>query len=290
MEGARTTPTVLISALELARRHGGAAEALRATGLDLDGAERFVGFSEDLEALLSAADGSPVEEALALGFLAGRIAHRPRPRRSFDPTSFVLDRDLSVIAAAGESILRLPWFDEGLFVGRQLPDIAEIPFHVRKLATTHYRMGLAGERSRFVFTSYGHRYTVETVPMRGELGTIESVLGIATPAYPTAHRLRSALACDRGRRRPRGRRPQRRPARRALPRGGRRRERGARARGRRRGTQGGGAGPGQGRAAAVGPPLTVAQLSLSSSSSDSGGSATACACTACGARTVATAA
>jgi hypothetical protein len=197
MEGARTTPTVLISALELARRHGGAAEALRATGLDLDGAERFVGFSEDLEALLSAADGSPVEEALALGFLAGRIAHRPRPRRSFDPTSFVLDRDLSVVAAAGESILRLPWFDEGLFVGRQLPDIAEIPFHVRKLATTHYRMGLAGERSRFVFTSYGHRYTVETVPMRGELGTIESVLGIATPAYPTAHRLRSALACDR---------------------------------------------------------------------------------------------
>jgi hypothetical protein len=196
MEGARTTPTVLIAALELARQHGSATEALRMTGLDLADAELFDGFPEDLETLLSEAPRR-VQEALALGFLAGRLAPRPRPRRSFDPTSFVLDDHLTVVSAEGESVLRLPWFDEGLFVGRQLPDITEIPFHVRRQATTHYRIGLGGERSRFVFTSFGHRYTVEVVPMRSESGTVESVLGIATPAYPTAPRLRSAVACER---------------------------------------------------------------------------------------------
>jgi hypothetical protein len=39
----------------------------------------------------------------------------------------MMDRDLVVVDANGTSILRLPWFDRELFVGRQLPDITEIP-------------------------------------------------------------------------------------------------------------------------------------------------------------------
>ncbi|MGZ6564727.1 MAG: hypothetical protein ACXVH1_35200 [Solirubrobacteraceae bacterium] len=41
-------------------------------------------------------------------------------------TFFLMYEELVVQTAAGESILRLPRFEEGLFVGRQLPDISEI--------------------------------------------------------------------------------------------------------------------------------------------------------------------
>jgi DNA-binding NarL/FixJ family response regulator len=122
-----------------------------------------------------------VSDALALGFLAGRIPHRPRARRMNDPTAFVIDRDLVVQGAVGESIMRLPWLDEGLFVGRQLHDISEVPDGVRKLSIENYSAALAGERCRFAFTSYGHAYSVEALPLHGEDG-IEAVLAIATPS------------------------------------------------------------------------------------------------------------
>jgi DNA-binding CsgD family transcriptional regulator len=93
-----------------------------------------------------------------------------------------MDRDLVVEAAAGESILRLPWFEDELFVGRRLPDIAEMPKPVRKLCVENYSGALAGERRRFTFISYGHAYTVDAVPVRGEGGPPESVLAIATPS------------------------------------------------------------------------------------------------------------
>ncbi|MCW3014855.1 MAG: hypothetical protein JWO02_1947, partial [Solirubrobacterales bacterium] len=125
---------------------------------------------------------SPLTETVALDFLAGRVAQR-RPRRGTpDPTSFLMDRELVVQAAAGESILRLPWADEGLFVGRQLPDISEIPRPVRMLATERYRAALAGERGRYTFVSYGHAYAVDSVPVRGDDGGISAVLAIATPS------------------------------------------------------------------------------------------------------------
>jgi DNA-binding CsgD family transcriptional regulator len=94
----------------------------------------------------------------------------------------VLDEHLLVRAAEGESILRLPWFDEALFVGRQLPDVTEIPARIRSLAVDNYRAALGGAYRSYAFTSYGHRYGVDAIPMRGEDGRVECVLAVATPA------------------------------------------------------------------------------------------------------------
>jgi DNA-binding NarL/FixJ family response regulator len=179
------TATAVLSALRLAHEHGGAEAALRAAGIDLPAAERVEGLSAELGNLLggSVAD-EPAGEALALGFLAGHLAPRLHPRRRLaaDPTAFVMDRELVVQGAHGESILRLPWFEEGLFVGRQLPDISEMPIQVRALCVEHYSAALAGEPGQFSFTSYGHGYSVDAVPVRDDDGRIASVLAIAAPA------------------------------------------------------------------------------------------------------------
>jgi DNA-binding CsgD family transcriptional regulator len=178
-----TSATAVFAALGLAREHGGAAAALRAAGSDLPDATRCEGLRGEIGELLGrpASGDAAVGEALALGFLAGRIAHRPRTRMLHDPTTFVMDQELVVQAAEGESIMRLPWFDDGLFVGRQLPDISEMPGPLRKLCVENYSAALAGERGRFAFTSYGHAYSVDAVPVRGDDGRVEVVLAIATP-------------------------------------------------------------------------------------------------------------
>jgi hypothetical protein len=75
-------------------------------------------------------------------------------RLAGDPSSFVMDGDLLVRRAEGQSILRLPWFEDGLFVGRQLPDISEMPVGVRSLCIEHYLAAMTGERRQFGFTSY----------------------------------------------------------------------------------------------------------------------------------------
>lgn len=62
----------------------------------------------------------------------------------------MMNHGLMVRAAHGESILRLPWFEEGLFVGRELPAVSEIP---RGMAVRSYRAARAGERNRYSFTS-----------------------------------------------------------------------------------------------------------------------------------------
>ncbi len=173
----------LLSSLSLAEESGGAEIALEASGVKMDDAGRLTVVAERVMSLLSAETVTdPLREALALGFLAGRVAHRPRSRRPRDPTSFLIDSDLLVQAAEGESIMRLPWFEEGLFVGRQLPDIAEMPSPVRETATENYRAALTGERRRFAFTSYGHSYNVDAVPMLDEHATAIGVLAVATPA------------------------------------------------------------------------------------------------------------
>jgi DNA-binding CsgD family transcriptional regulator len=110
-----------------------------------------------------------------------------RPRTLAGPSSFLMDRDLLVRGAEGDSILRLPWFDEHLFVGRSLPDIHEMPAHVRRLCVENYRAGLAGERHRFTFSSYGHAYKVDSVPVRDDGGRVVGVLGIARPASRVQH-------------------------------------------------------------------------------------------------------
>jgi hypothetical protein len=192
------TPASLLTALALAQEHEGATRALTMTGLDLDDIERFDGIPEGLGRLLAGrTNGEAIAEALALGFLAGRVAHRPRPRRSLDPTSFLMDHDLLVRHAEGQSILRLPWFEEDLFVARSLPEISEMPAPVRHLCIANYRAGLAGETGSFSFTSYGHAYRVRTNPVRGEDGSIQAVLSIATPSPPSGGQLRAAAAFDR---------------------------------------------------------------------------------------------
>jgi DNA-binding CsgD family transcriptional regulator len=197
------TASALVWALERAHEHAGAAAALAAAGLDLPRVDRFDGLSDDFDELVRELPGdTSVREALALGILAGRVAERPaRARRLQDPTSFLMTENLVVQAAQGQSILRLPWFEEGLFVGRQLPEISEMPKPVRKLCVENYTAALAGERGRFAFTSYGHAYSVDAVPVRGQDGRIDAVLAVATPAHSyaaaaTAH-LRTAERMDR---------------------------------------------------------------------------------------------
>src|SRR6202044_2195201 len=108
-----------------------AAGALAAAGMELPPAETLEGVSDDLEDLLGGSLSERSREALRLGFLAGRMAPRKRVHGLQDPTSFVLDEHLVVRVAEGQSILRLPWIEEGLFVDRQLPDIHEIPTRIR---------------------------------------------------------------------------------------------------------------------------------------------------------------
>ena len=79
---------------------------------------------------------------------------------------------------------RLPWLDADLFVERQIPDIREVPAAVRSLSVAHYSAALAGVRSRFVFTSYGHTFSIDAVPVHhdGNRGECQAVLALATPA------------------------------------------------------------------------------------------------------------
>jgi DNA-binding NarL/FixJ family response regulator len=176
------TATALVAALGLAREHGSATAALTAAGVDLPAANRCDGLPEDVAQVIGPSPGdTSASEALALGLLAGRIAHRPRPRRRQDPTAFLMDREMVVQAAEGESILRLPWFEDDLFVSRQVPDITEMPREVLALCVESYSAALAGERGRFAFTSYGHSYSVDAVPVRAGDGEIHAVLAIATP-------------------------------------------------------------------------------------------------------------
>jgi DNA-binding NarL/FixJ family response regulator len=172
----------VLSALRLAEAHGGATLALQASGVELPRPERFDGLADELVGVLGrGAEAGGVAEALALGFLAGRLPARRRARAGADPTSFVLDGELVVQGAAGESIMRLPWIEDELFVGRQLPDISEIPTAVRNQCVASYSAALRGERGRFAFSSYGHAYSVDAIPVRAAGGAVEAVLAIALP-------------------------------------------------------------------------------------------------------------
>jgi DNA-binding CsgD family transcriptional regulator len=101
-------------------------------------------------------------------------------------TAFLMDENLVIQAAEGESILRLPWFEPELFVGRQLPDAIEIPSKIRVLAVDSYRQALHGTRTEYAFTSYGHSYSVDAVPLRDMAGRIGFVMAVATPGRSVA--------------------------------------------------------------------------------------------------------
>jgi DNA-binding NarL/FixJ family response regulator len=53
---------------------------------------------------------------------------------------------------------------------------------VRDLATMHYRAALDGERGRYAFTSYGHVFTVDALPVHDAAGDVDGLLAIAVPA------------------------------------------------------------------------------------------------------------
>jgi DNA-binding NarL/FixJ family response regulator len=182
-----STGAALLSALRLAAEHGGARAALRAAGIDPPRPERLDGLGDDLGELLGrrcAADQDAIAEALALGVLAGNATQQGGVRIAGDATSFLMDPELVVQRAAGESILRLPWFEKELFVGRQVPDITEMPARIRLQCVEHYSAALAGTRGQFIFNSYGHEYTVDAVPVRAASGAIEAVLAVALPVAP----------------------------------------------------------------------------------------------------------
>ena len=86
-------------------------------------------------------------------------------------------------------------------MGRQLPEISEMPASVRRLCVENYTAALAGERGRFAFTSYGHAYSVDAVPVRGQDGCIDAVMAVATPVHSytaaVAAHLRTAEGLDR---------------------------------------------------------------------------------------------
>jgi hypothetical protein len=188
-----STATALLTALLMAREHGSAESALRAIGMELD-TDRFDGIATEFGRLMAGkTTGESLGEALAVGILAGRVLRpggRMPERVGPEPSTFVMDHDLNVVGAEGESILALPWFDAGLFVGRQLPDIGEMPQPVRALCVEHYQAALGGERARFAFSSYGLAFGVEAVPVRGDDGRVVAVLAIATPACSALPRQR----------------------------------------------------------------------------------------------------
>ncbi len=173
----------LLSALAVIREDGGADLALADAGIQLPESGRFEGLSDELaQAIGRRVVDEAANKALAVGVLAGRLVQQASVRTVQDPTSFVFDRDLVVRAAEGQSVLRLPWFEDSLFVGRQLSEITEMPARIRVLWTETERAALEGEPGRFAFWSYGHAYSVDAVPVRGGDRDIESVLTIATPA------------------------------------------------------------------------------------------------------------
>lgn len=177
------TSAAIVAALRSAQEAGSATQALAAAGWHLPASEWLGGLGGSREEPLGQApsDGQ-LREAIGLGFLAGMAAPRKRQRPLHDVTAFLMDRELVVQAAEGESILRLPWFEEELFVGRQVPDVAEIPDKIRSLAVASYQAALRGERTRFGFTSYHHTFTVDAVPIRGEDGQVVFALAAATPS------------------------------------------------------------------------------------------------------------
>lgn len=177
------TSAAILAALRSAQEAGSATNALAAAGWHLPASEWLGGLGDSYDQLLGKAqpDG-PLREAVGLGFLAGMAAPRKRQRPLNDVTAFLMDRELVVQAAEGESILRFPWFEEELFVGRQLPDVVEIPDKIRSLAVASYQAVLRGESTRFVFTSYEHTFAVDAIPIRGDDGRVVFALAAATPS------------------------------------------------------------------------------------------------------------
>ncbi|HEX3801956.1 MAG TPA: LuxR C-terminal-related transcriptional regulator [Solirubrobacteraceae bacterium] len=187
----KTAAAVLAAAARVAGEGGSASAALRAAGSLMPDPDQLRALGVPLETILGTPElDQPLIEAICLGYLAGSTApRRRRPRH--DVTAFLMDENLVIQAAAGESILRLPWFEPEMFVGRQLPDAVEIPSKIRALAVDSYREALHGTRTDYAFTSYGHSYSVDAVPLCDASGR-RFVMAIATPGRSAASAVSAA--------------------------------------------------------------------------------------------------
>ena len=164
------SPIALLTALAVAQEHGGAAEAIRATHLEADDHEAVDAVQHILERQLA---GRPheqaLQEALALGYLAGRATERavhPTPRLS----SFLLDERLVVRGGEAGRSTTCRGSPPSMFIERSLWDIDEMPVALRNVALEKYLEALDGHHHRWTFTSCGSVFEVDSQPVRGTDG------------------------------------------------------------------------------------------------------------------------
>ena len=139
-----------------------------------------------------AVSGSPeaADEALrhAESLQRGLLGNLP------DTTVFLLNRELRIVVAHGDAILRLPWLTDDLFWGRNVTDLGDdVPTEVLELAMRHYGDAFRGISGEFEFTSAGLTFEVRAVPVRGSEDEVEFVLVIARD-ITTTRTIERALA------------------------------------------------------------------------------------------------
>ncbi|HEX8158756.1 MAG TPA: EAL domain-containing protein, partial [Solirubrobacteraceae bacterium] len=106
--------------------------------------------------------------------------HRTLTANLPDTSVFLIDHDLRILIADGESIRRLPWLDEDLFRGRKVTELyTQVPDEVLQLSLDTYNAALGGERRAFEFDSEGLTFAVQAVPVRAEDGSVQSALVVA---------------------------------------------------------------------------------------------------------------
>jgi diguanylate cyclase (GGDEF)-like protein/PAS domain S-box-containing protein len=141
-----------------------------------DGAGRVVVF-RDISAQRVAAAAQHEAELL---IRRSEALHRTLTANLPDTSVFLVDHDMRVLVADGESIRRLGWLGDDLFRGRKVSDLyAEVPRDVLRQSLENYAAALRGERRSFEFDSEGLTFAVQAVPVRAEDGTVEAALVVA---------------------------------------------------------------------------------------------------------------
>jgi diguanylate cyclase (GGDEF)-like protein/PAS domain S-box-containing protein len=116
------------------------------------------------------------------------VLHRTLAANLPDTTVYLLDRDLRILVADGEAIGGLPWVGEDMFRGRKVAELyAEVPDEVLQLCLDNYRAALQGEQRAFEFLSDGLTFAIQAVPVRGDEGTVDSVLVVARDITERTH-------------------------------------------------------------------------------------------------------
>ncbi len=108
------------------------------------------------------------------------LLHRTLTANIPESTIFMLDQDMLILAAEGEAMRSLSWFDQDLFIGRKVNELyKEVPPEILSICLESYRATLNGERRKFEFESCGRTVEVMSVPIRDDEGAVESALVLA---------------------------------------------------------------------------------------------------------------